>query len=83
MNRLEEFTDDWYHSGNSHPVARSIAILELAGVLEYVEGHTRGLSLYPFTVCIKDPQTGKKRFACKPTELHALAKEFTKEEENV
>jgi len=55
----------WRDSGNTLPVARDLAFLDSIGVLERVEGHSRGMSFFPFLVRLVDGS-----YHGHPTELH-------------
>ena len=55
----------WIHT---KPVRYSLFILYKLEMIDYVQGHTRERSLFPFLVKLKN---GK--YICKPLELHEIA----------
>ena len=69
---LNESIETWLNAGNSKPVAKSLAMLDTSGLLRKVEGHTKGMSLFPFAVYLKDGG-----IICKPTELHQYVSKIT------
>lgn len=67
---MAEVTKGWIAAGHTKPVARDLALLERIGLLEAVEGHTKGMTLYPFAVYLKSGEV-----ICRATELHRYVKE--------
>lgn len=70
---LNKSIETWLNAGNSKPVATSLAMLETSGLLRKVEGHTKGMSLFPFAVYLKDGG-----IICKPIELHQYVAKMMK-----
>lgn len=67
--------NSWEVAGNTKPVARSIAQIGAAGRLVKVEGHNKGLSLYPFIVWVIGAD-GERTCFCRATGLHQFAKQY-------
>lgn len=67
--------NSWICAGNTKPVAQSIAIIGAAGRLINVEGHNKGLSLYPFIVWVIGAD-GERTCFCRATTLHQFAKQY-------
>ncbi len=62
----------WINSGNSRPVAESLAQLDALGVIAKVEGHSGAGGLFPFSVRLTDGT-----YITRPTALHAKVIELT------
>ena len=65
----------WEDIGHTQPIATSLAMLSVTGVLEKVEGLSKGQSVYPFYVQIKDP-TKKIMFITKSPMLKEVAMKY-------
>jgi hypothetical protein len=66
---LKEF-NPWYKDYYTKPVAIAIVKLSKLGLLEQVEGHNKGLSLFPWFVKVKGAG-----YFCAATKLKAYADE--------
>ena len=78
VNFAEAELNAWIVDGNTKPVAHSIAIIGAAGRLVGVEGHNKGLSLYPFCVWVIGAN-GEIDCFCRATALHRFAKRYGKD----